>query len=135
MPQQQNKFVFLGYWPRRVRAPRRGQKQEKSYSEKYDESPLKDRCHERDYTRKCFCPLFAKIITCQGPINQSEVKLYKIIKQNIKIAKDRDLNGSNFNIPVNQRVHLSSGIKGTCIVKIIYNHISFSLNNFMLPKI
>ena len=40
----------LGNWPRRFRAPRRGQKQDKSYCEKYIESPLKVRCHERDYT-------------------------------------------------------------------------------------
>ena len=82
-----------------------------------------------------FVHFLRKLLHVQGPINQSEVKLYKIIKQNIKIAKDRYLNGNNLNIPVIQRVHLSSGIKGTLIVKIIYNHISFSLNNFMLPKI
>ena len=42
----------LGKWPCW------GQKKEKSYCEKYEESPHKVRCYERDYTQKKIIPFF-----------------------------------------------------------------------------
>ena len=44
----------LGNWPCIVRTPNRGQKQEKFYCDKNNESPLMRHCHKRDYSRNLF---------------------------------------------------------------------------------
>ena len=45
---------MLGNWPRRLRAPA-GARNRRKATEKYEESPLKVRCHEKDYN-----PIFKK---------------------------------------------------------------------------
>ena len=40
----------LGNWPHRVKAPAGARNRRKATVQKYEESPLKVRCNERDYT-------------------------------------------------------------------------------------